>query len=159
MSKELHSPTPPRSVPQHRENDGDDKSVSSQRIRKRDRFMNLFRSSSPEPKVKVRPQNSSPKVAAYRLSTTSVKASVHRLSAVNTHDILETEQVVASTAAQGPVSKPEPSTLSTEPCRDIFTQNVDKPTVAVSLPGFGTRISTTPQLVLCIGMLPRDDNA
>ncbi|KAG0277733.1 hypothetical protein BGZ95_005453 [Linnemannia exigua] len=36
------------------EHDNDDIFTSSQRIRKRDRFLNLFRSSSPEPKVESR---------------------------------------------------------------------------------------------------------
>ncbi|KAK3829750.1 MAG: hypothetical protein J3R72DRAFT_426045 [Linnemannia gamsii] len=80
MSKESHTPTPPTSVPQHKENDDNDKPVSSQHIRKRDKFKSFFRSSSPEPKAKVKPQSSSPKVVANHLSTTSANASLHRLS-------------------------------------------------------------------------------
>ncbi|KAG0374448.1 hypothetical protein BGX24_010398, partial [Mortierella sp. AD032] len=126
---------------------------------KRDKFLGLFPSSSSEPKVKVKPQNSNPKVAAQRLPTTSTNTSVRGISTVSTHDNIETEHSVVRTAIQDPVSKREPSALSTEPCKDTFMQNVDKPTIAVSLPGFGTRISTTPQLALCIGLLPKDDNA
>ncbi|KAG0276254.1 hypothetical protein BGZ96_003395, partial [Linnemannia gamsii] len=159
MSKESHTPTPQVSVPQHREDNGDDKSISSLRIRKRVKFMNLFRSSSPEPKVKVKPLSPRHKVAAYHLSNSSANASVHRLSTFSTHDHSETEHAVTSTVVRNSFSKPETSTLSIEPCRDIFTQNIAKPSVLVSLPELGTRISNTPQLVLCIGLLPKDNDA
>ncbi|KAG0371920.1 hypothetical protein BGX24_000989 [Mortierella sp. AD032] len=159
MSKESHTPTPPRSLPQPKENDGDDKSVSSQRIRKRDKFMNLFRSSSPEPKVRAKPQSSSPKIAAHRLTTTSTNASVYGIATVGSHDNIETKQAVASTAVKNHGSKPEPSTLSFNLRADIFTQNVNTPAVLVSLPEFGTRISATPQLVLCIDLLPKNGDA
>ncbi|KAG0371656.1 hypothetical protein BGX24_001382, partial [Mortierella sp. AD032] len=159
MSKESHTLTPPTSALQHRENSGDDKFILSQRIRKRDKFMNLFRSSSTEPKVNVKPRSSSSKVVAHRQSTTSTNASIHRLSTVSTHHNIETEYAVTSTAVQNPVSKPEHLTLSFNLRMDIFTQNVDKSAVVVSLPGLGTRISTAPQLALCIGLLSKYDDA
>ncbi|KAG0369739.1 hypothetical protein BGX24_002308, partial [Mortierella sp. AD032] len=152
MSKESHTTTPPRSVPQHRENDGDDKSVSSQHVRKRVKFMNISRPSTPEPNVKVEPQRSSPKVVAHRPSTSSTNASVHGISTVGTHDNIEIKQAVTSTAVQNSVSNPEPSSLS-------FKLNVNKPAVCVSLHELGTRISTTPQLVLCIGLPPKNGDA
>ncbi|KAG0254197.1 hypothetical protein BGZ95_006112, partial [Linnemannia exigua] len=159
MPKESNTSAPPDSASLPRENNGDNKSVSSQRIRKRDKFLNLFRSSSPETKVKGKPQSSSPKVAAHRLSTTSTNAPVHRLSNVSTHYSIETEHEVTSTAIQNSVSKPNPLTLSSNLRMDIFTHNVDKPAVLASLPGFRTRIGTTPQLALCLGLLLKDSEA
>ncbi|KAK3829748.1 MAG: hypothetical protein J3R72DRAFT_426042 [Linnemannia gamsii] len=141
MSKESHTPTQAEQVHVVHEDaggDDDDKSVSSLRVRKRDKFLGLFRSSSSEPKVKVKPQNSNPKVAAQRLPTTSTNASVRGISTVSTNDNIDTKHPVVRIAVQSPVSKPEPSALSTEPCKDTFMQNVDKPTVLVSLPEFGT---------------------
>ncbi|KAG0265371.1 hypothetical protein BGZ95_003334, partial [Linnemannia exigua] len=167
MSNKSHIPNPQQSSPhnmgdlvssdhvvgQDVESTGDGKSVSSRRIRKRDKLLSLFRSSSAEPNVKVKPQNSSSKIAAHRLSTTSTTASVHRISTVSTHDNIKVEHAVINTAVQSPVTKPDPSTLSIEPCRDIFTQNVDKSAVRDSLPALGTRINTTPQLALCLDLL------
>ncbi|KAG0269409.1 hypothetical protein BGZ95_002094, partial [Linnemannia exigua] len=162
MSKRSYSPTQPGQDPVvlgDAGGDDDNKSGSSQYVRKRNRFMNLFGSSNPEPKVKAKSQNSSPKVTAHHLSTTSTNASVHRLSTVSIHYSIETEYEVTSTAVQNPVSKPDPLTMSSNLRMDIFTKNVSKPAIPVSLPEFGARISTTPQLVLCLRMLPKDGDA
>ncbi|KAG0273751.1 hypothetical protein BGZ95_010467, partial [Linnemannia exigua] len=167
MSKKSHTPNPQQSSPRHMgdlissdhlvgqelESIGDHKSVSSRGIRKHDRFLSLFRSTSAEPKVNVKPQNSSPKVAAHRLSTTSTTASVHRISTVTTHDNIEIEHAVINTAVQSPVTKPDPSTLSIEPFRDIFTRNIDKPAVRDPFPALGTRINTNPQPALSLDLL------
>ncbi|KAG0278382.1 hypothetical protein BGZ95_004131, partial [Linnemannia exigua] len=94
MSKKSYTPTQPGQTPViHGDIGSDDDTmfVSSQRIRKRDKFLSLFRTSSPEPKVKAKSQNSSPKIVAPRLSTTSTNASVHRLLTVSTHANVETE--------------------------------------------------------------------
>ncbi|KAG0374443.1 hypothetical protein BGX24_010393, partial [Mortierella sp. AD032] len=138
---------------------GDDKSVSSIPIRRRNKFLSLFRSSSSELKVKIKPQSSSPKAATHCQSSTSTTASVHRLTTVSTHHNIQAEHAVASTTVQIPISTPEPSTLLFNLYMDIFTQNVNKPAVFVSLPELGTRISTTPQLVLCIALLLKSSDA
>ncbi|KAF9536234.1 hypothetical protein EC957_011898, partial [Mortierella hygrophila] len=145
-------------------NDGDDnKSVSSQRVCKRDKLFGFFRSSTPNPKDK---QLQSPKTSVNRLSTTSTEASLHRLSTVSTQysgdieyevDISGTansEHVVSTTAAKSLASKAEPSALSAIPRLDVFPQNINPPVVFIALPDFGSRIDTTPQLALCLGLLP-----
>ncbi|KAF9533036.1 hypothetical protein EC957_002281, partial [Mortierella hygrophila] len=99
-------------------NDGDDnKSVSSQRVRKRDKLFGFFRSSTPNPRDKQLP---SPKTSVNRLSTTSTEASLHRLLTVSTQysgDIkyeveisgtANSEHVVSITAAKSLASKAEP---------------------------------------------------
>ncbi|KAF9130373.1 hypothetical protein BGX30_013551 [Mortierella sp. GBA39] len=152
MSKESH-PTSPGSPPHAAQSIGN-KSVSSQRIRTRDKFKNFFRSSSSGPKVK-QPLSSKPKAADHQLSTTSTKTSFHHLSTVSTHDSVDIEYAVSNTEVTRSASKVQPTVLSTEPRLDVFLQNVDKPAVFISLPKFGSRIETTSQLALCIGLLPK----
>jgi WD40 repeat protein len=115
MSKDSHSTSagvPPKpSLTQsgnHANQDGDDESVSSLRIRKRDRIINFFRSSTPEPKV-----------GSHTSST---------------------------------------GTKTVEPRLNAFRQNVDRPIVRVVLPDVGTRIDNTPQLAMCLGLLPKGHN-
>jgi len=47
--------------------------------------------------------------------------------------------------------------VSTNPRLNVIPQNVTKPTASIPLPILHERIDTTPQLVLCIGLLPKKD--
>ncbi|KAF9121139.1 hypothetical protein BGX30_002763, partial [Mortierella sp. GBA39] len=145
--------------------DGDDnKRVSSQRVRKRDKLFGLFRSSTPKPKDK---QSQSSKTSLNRLSTTSTEASLHRLSTVSTQysgvneyeveisSSVDIEHTVSITEVKSPASCAQPSAQPAIPRLDIFPQNINPPVVLITLPKFGSRINTTPQLALCIGLLPK----
>ncbi|KAG0052499.1 hypothetical protein BGZ89_003178 [Linnemannia elongata] len=49
----------------------------------------------------------------------------------------------------------QPSALSTIPRLDVFRQNINPPVILITLPKVGARIDTTPQLALCIDLLPK----
>ncbi|KAF9119410.1 hypothetical protein BGW39_000326, partial [Mortierella sp. 14UC] len=138
----------------------------SQHIRKRDKFLNLFRSSSPKPKVKA--QSAKPKdvkrastagsdtTRLHHLSTVSTMASIIGTATESAQSSVEIEHVVTSTAVKSPASIVQPITLPTKPHLDVFLKNVNPSTVPVALPEIRTRINTTPQLALCIGLLLKD---
>ncbi|KAF9142685.1 hypothetical protein BGX30_002433, partial [Mortierella sp. GBA39] len=130
----------------------DNNSVSSQRIRRRDKFVAFFRSSSQERKAK----NTSainPKSSIKGASTANTGLSAHRLYTVSTPESVDIEQAVSTTAVKSTHSVVLPSTLLTETRLDVFLQNVHAPAVRIPLPAFGARIDTTPQLAMCIGLL------
>ncbi|KAK5822900.1 hypothetical protein F5H01DRAFT_318859 [Linnemannia elongata] len=115
-------------------------SVSSQHVRKRDKIFNLFRSSSAKPKVK-QPQ--------------STKATRHHLSTVSAEDRVAMDHAVSTTEIKSPISNVQSSALPAKSHLEIFSQNVNSPVVLITLPEFGSRIDTTPQLALCISLLPK----
>ncbi|KAF9340469.1 hypothetical protein BGZ91_001836, partial [Linnemannia elongata] len=168
--------------------DADNKSVSSQRVRKRDKIIDLFRSSSSKREAK-QAQRSSLEAAVNRLSAGGTKATHHRLSTASTQysgDIedeissiannehadsssidttehavsgsVDIEHAVSSTEVKNPVSSAQASTLPTKSRVVVFSQNVNPPFVLIILPEFGSRIDTTSQLALCIGMLPKSSD-
>ncbi|KAG9070423.1 hypothetical protein KI688_007959 [Linnemannia hyalina] len=138
--------------------DDDNNSVSSQRIRKRDKIFNLFRSSSQEHKAK-NTGSTSPKSSIKGASAASTELSVHHFSTVSTPESVDIEQAVSTTAVKSTPSIVHPSTLLTKPRLDVFSQNVNAPAVRIPLPAFGARIDTTPQLALCIGLLSKVHDA
>ncbi|KAF9116923.1 hypothetical protein BGW39_002539, partial [Mortierella sp. 14UC] len=140
-------------------------SAPSQHIRKRDRFLNLLRSSSSETKVKAQVVSSKENVK--RVATTgSNTTQLHQLSNISNnaigattetaHGNIQIELVVTNTAVKSPVPIVQPSSLPTDPRLDVFLKNVNPPVVPVALPEIRTRIDTTPQLALCIGLPPKD---
>ncbi|KAF9109911.1 hypothetical protein BGW39_004911, partial [Mortierella sp. 14UC] len=143
-------------------------STPSPHIRKQDKFLNLFRSSSSDPKVKSKNGNprdikrastaSTDTAHVHRLSTVSTNTSIIGTAAESAQGSVEIEHVVTNTAVKGPTANVEPSGPRIKPRLDVFKQNVDPPSVRVSLPEIRTRISTTPQLALCIGMLPKESD-
>ncbi|KAF9273341.1 hypothetical protein BGZ88_003880, partial [Linnemannia elongata] len=164
--------------------DGSDKSVPFRHVRRRYRIFNFFRSPSSERKVE-KAQSSSPKVAVSRLSTSSTEATLHHLSTVSTQDSGDTEHevsdnisiehsdfssietelavsrcfdvehAVSTTEIMNPVSNVQALAVPTKPRVAVFSQNMNPPVVPITLPKFGSRINTTPQLALCIGLLPK----
>ncbi|KAF9537685.1 hypothetical protein EC957_007805, partial [Mortierella hygrophila] len=159
MSRNSHStPSGPPSQPvspsyPNTGHDGDNSSIPSQPIRKRDKFFAYFKSSSHERKAK-NTSTISPKSSIKGASTASTEASAHRLSIVSTPESFDIEQAVA-TAVKSTPSIVHPSTLLTKPRLDVFSQNVNAPAMRIPLPEFGARIDTTPQLALCIGLLDK----
>ncbi|KAF9289494.1 hypothetical protein BGZ88_007718, partial [Linnemannia elongata] len=138
--------------------DDDNKSVSSQSIRKRDKLFNLFRSSSEDHKA-MNTNSTSPKPSVKRVSAVSVEVSNHRLSTDSTPESVDIDYAVANAAVKSTCSIVHPSTLQTKPRLDVFSQNVNAPAVRIPLPALGARIDTTPQLALCIGLLSKVHNA
>ncbi|KAF8944453.1 hypothetical protein BGZ47_004198 [Haplosporangium gracile] len=124
------------------------RSPSFQRVRKRDILFNFFWPSSPKPKA-----------AVSRVSTTSTKANFYHISTVSTQDSVDIERAVSSTEVRMRSLNALPSAPPTKLRSDVFPQNVNKPAFFIAQPIFGNRINSTPQLVLCIGLLPRVDEA
>ncbi|KAG0274245.1 hypothetical protein BGZ96_004422, partial [Linnemannia gamsii] len=157
MTKASHS-TPPGPPPHPASQQGqlnsgqddDNQSISSQRIRKRVRFVNMFRSSSSKPKA-----TNSQKTSSKRTIKNDSTASAHRLSTVGGPRSVDDDGVVSSTAVKSPPSDARSTSLLAKPRLDVFPLNLRAPTVRVTLPKFGSRIETTPQLALCIGLLSK----
>ncbi|KAG0054949.1 hypothetical protein BGZ90_005872, partial [Linnemannia elongata] len=141
----------------------DSTSVSSRHVRKRDKLLRHLRSSTPKPKYK---QLQSPKTPVNRLSTASSKETLPRLSTVNTqysgdieHEVSRSvgiEHAVSTTEVKSPVSNVHQAALPANSLVAIFSQNVNPPTFFIALPEFVSRINTTSQLALCIGLLPKN---
>ncbi|KAK3815578.1 MAG: WD40-repeat-containing domain protein [Linnemannia elongata] len=117
-----------------------EKSASSQHVRKLDKVLNFFRSSSARSKVK---------------QTQSSKATLHHPSTVSTEHSVDIDHAVSTAKVKSPASNAQPSALSAVPRLDVFPQNINPPVILITLPNFGARIDTTPQLALCIGLLPK----
>jgi hypothetical protein len=73
-----------------------------------------------------------------------------------TQSSIDIEEVVTSTTISSPAAKEKPSVQLVNLRLDMFKHNVDPPSVCISLPEIHSRIETTSQLALCIGLLPKD---
>ncbi|KAG0307965.1 hypothetical protein BGZ97_000221, partial [Linnemannia gamsii] len=89
---------------------------------------------------------------------TSAELSPHGAQST-TSDNVDIKLSISSTYINRPTFKTQQSALSTKPHLNIFSQNVDNPTILIDLPEYGARINTTPQLALCIGLLSKIDDA
>ncbi|KAF9273189.1 hypothetical protein BGZ88_003987, partial [Linnemannia elongata] len=101
-SRSTPSGPPPQSASPNDPNNGhrdNNKSVSSQRIRKRDKLFNLFRSSSQEHKAK-NIDSTSPKSSVKGASAVSAAVSAHRLSTVSTPESVDIDYAVATAAVK-----------------------------------------------------------
>ncbi|KAG0305496.1 hypothetical protein BGZ97_001093, partial [Linnemannia gamsii] len=136
---------------------GDNQPVSSQQIRKGSKFFDFFRSSKPKPKA-TNSQSVSSKTIVKHVSTASAKVSTHRLSTVSSPKGVDIDHVVSTTAVKSAPSDAHPPSPPTRPRLDVFPQNVGASSVRITLPKFGARIETTPQLALCIGLLSKVDD-
>ncbi|KAF9279381.1 hypothetical protein BGZ88_012785, partial [Linnemannia elongata] len=147
--------------------DGDDDStsVSSLHVRKRAKLLRQLRSSTPKPKYK---QLQNLKTSVNGLSTASSKATLHRFSAANTqnsgdmeHEVSGTDNTnhaVSTAEVKSPASNVQQSDLPASSHVAVFSHNVNPPVVLITLPESVSRINTTPQLALCIGLLPKSDD-
>ncbi|KAF9275462.1 hypothetical protein BGZ68_010774, partial [Mortierella alpina] len=100
------------SVPEHDEH-GDERSISSQHMRKRDKFINMFRSDKSE--VHTNPSAPRPEAKTSHTDATSTKARDDYGSAY------------CSTAASSSGAATPPTTESTKIRMDIFSTNVVRP--------------------------------
>ncbi|KAF9911306.1 WD_REPEATS_REGION domain-containing protein [Linnemannia zychae] len=143
-------------------------SAYAQYILKRDKFLKLFRSSGPNPMVKSHSNNPKDIVRdstahtdstrLHHLPTASVNARIIDTVSESAQSSLEIEHVVTNTAVKGPATNTESSTIRTKPRLYVFNQNVNPPSVRVSLPKIRARIDSTPQLALCIGFINNDSD-
>ncbi|KAF9901245.1 hypothetical protein EC991_006373 [Linnemannia zychae] len=142
-------------------------SASSNHIRKRDKFLGLFRSSGADRKSKSQSGSakdveqvwtaSTDSTQLHRLSTVSTNVSITGTVTESTASSVKIEHVVANMAVKDPAISVEPSPMQAKPRLDVFKQNINPPSVQVSLPEIRTRIDTTPQLALCMGLLNKDN--
>ncbi|KAF9151492.1 hypothetical protein BG015_006591 [Linnemannia schmuckeri] len=135
--------------------EGDKKSASSQRIRKQDKLLAFFRSSSSERRIK-NAGSTSPKPTIKEDPAASTESSVRCFSNVSAPDSVAIDGAFARTAVKIPSFSVPPPTLSTKPRLGVFPHNANAPAVRIPLPKLGTRIDTTPQLAMCIGLLAKD---
>ncbi|KAF9124871.1 hypothetical protein BG015_005011, partial [Linnemannia schmuckeri] len=137
--------------------DDNNKSVSSPRIRKRDKFFALFRPSISELKVKNAGSTNS-KTTIINVPAPSTESSVHDLSNISTPDSADIGDADSITGVKTPSSNVPSPTLPNKPCLEVFLHNVNVPAVRSPLPKLGARIETTSQLALCIGLLAKNCN-
>ncbi|KAF9984752.1 hypothetical protein BGZ75_003682, partial [Mortierella antarctica] len=136
MTKKLKA----AAVPEHDEH-GDDKSTSSKYMKKRDKFLNIFRSD--KPKVHAKVLAAQPEKTIHNTGSVSIKAGFGQISAGCSIAISNLEAATQPTVEQAKVRL------------DIFSANAARPAVKTAVPKFGARIDNTPQLVLCSSLLPK----
>ncbi|KAG0051683.1 hypothetical protein BGZ89_003453, partial [Linnemannia elongata] len=140
-------------------NDADDKSVSSQHVRKRHKISSLFQSSRSEGKVRaprrylVTSQLSAPST----VETLSMKFLVLPTPSMQSSAALtlNTQSTPLMSIGLHPI---QPSALPVNSHVAVFSQNVNLTGILGTLPEFGSRIDTTPQLALCIGLIPENSD-
>ncbi|KAF9540559.1 hypothetical protein EC957_003997 [Mortierella hygrophila] len=166
------------------EHDGEDKLASHVRNRKRDIIPNLIRSLLPEPKIKSQITSPNATIHRLSISSTNsnvhsitassseqpltsilssnhdeFKVSIHGtaigIKYVDALNSIEVEHAVLSAIIKSPDFNVQQLAQPAKPCLEAFTQNVGKPIMHVSLPDVGGRIDNTPQLALCIYLLPK----
>ncbi|KAF9944327.1 hypothetical protein BGZ72_002491, partial [Mortierella alpina] len=120
---------------------GDDKSITSVHMRKRDKFRNLFRSEKPE--VHANPLAAQPEAEIHHTDFVSIKAGDDNSS---TH---------SSKAVSGSEASSRPTSKNAKVRLEFFSANVPRPAIKAALPKFGARIDSTPQLVLCSSLIPK----
>ncbi|KAF9555622.1 hypothetical protein EC968_008798, partial [Mortierella alpina] len=127
-------------APGHDEND-DDTSISSQHMRKRDKFLSMFRSNKPDAHATT--LMARPKAKAHDTNSVSIKAGEY-YSSDNSSVAVSSSELTQSTIE------------GTKVRLDAFSTNAAKPAVRVVVPKFGARIDNTPQLALCSRLLPKN---
>ncbi|KAG0207344.1 WD repeat-containing protein 26, partial [Mortierella sp. GBA30] len=115
------------------------KSTSSPRIRKRDKFFKIFRPA--EPGVQLKPQPLRPETKNNHIKSASTGARGDDNNGASSVKISNTGTEALSTAEKA-------KALS-----DVFSKNVVRPVANIAVPKFRTRIDNTPQLALCGGLL------
>ncbi|KAF9986548.1 hypothetical protein BGZ75_001680, partial [Mortierella antarctica] len=117
--------------------DGDDKSISYQKTRKRDQIRNFFRSPKHEDKVTIQGGPSKTNIRHARVASTDITSAVHSLKISN-----------FGTGSQPTIGK-------TEARLNVFSENVTRTSTRITLPKLDARIDSTSQLALCISLLLR----
>ncbi|KAF9971727.1 hypothetical protein BGZ75_001768, partial [Mortierella antarctica] len=108
--------------------DGDNKSITSQKNRKRDKIRNIFRSSKHEDKVTIQAGPSKTNIHHARAASTDITSTVHSLKFSS-----------SGTGSQPAIGMPEARL-------NVFSENVAKTSIGVTLPKLDARIDSTSQL-------------
>ncbi|KAF9921135.1 hypothetical protein BGZ67_000731, partial [Mortierella alpina] len=115
----------------------DNKSISSQKPKKRDKFLNFFRSTKHEDKVSIQDGISETKIFSARDGSTNIASAVSSLKVSS-----------SETGSQLTVNKGEARL-------NVFSENVTKTSTGITLSNLDARIDSTSQLAFCISLLPR----
>ncbi|KAF9975528.1 hypothetical protein BGZ75_000526, partial [Mortierella antarctica] len=116
----------------------DNKSIQSQKTRMRDKIRNFFRSSKHEEKVAIQDGPSKTNIHHARAASTDITSAVHSLKVSS-----------SGTGSQPAIGMPEARL-------NVFSENVAKTSIGITLPKLDARIDSTSQLALCISLLPRN---
>ncbi|CAO3565225.1 unnamed protein product [Mortierella alpina] len=120
---------------------GDNRSISSQKPRKRDKFLNIFRSSKHEDKAKAEDDHSETKDHHDRAASTDTASVVSSLKVSS-----------SETASQ----LNEPTSNMSEAHLSVFLNNVSRTTTGITPPSLDARFDRTSQLALCITLLSKN---
>ncbi|KAK3810621.1 MAG: hypothetical protein JOS17DRAFT_780096 [Linnemannia elongata] len=88
-------------------------------------------------------------------SNVSIHGAASSIKTVDALNRIDVDDKVFSAIINSPNSNVQQSVLSAKPHLEVFPQNISKPAVRIPLPDVGARIDTTPQLALCISLLPK----
>ncbi|CAO3574615.1 unnamed protein product [Mortierella alpina] len=121
---------------------GDNQSLSSQKHRKRDKFLNLFRSKKHEDEAKVEDIYSETTVHHGRVDSTDNASMVSSLKVSSSETASQLTELTSSMSA---------ARLS------LFAENVSRTTIGTTLPSLDARIDRTAQLALCLTLLPKNE--
>ncbi|CAO3574551.1 unnamed protein product [Mortierella alpina] len=121
---------------------GDNQSLSSQKHKKRDKFLNLFRSKKHENEAKVEDIYSETTVHHGRVDSTDNASMVSSLKVSSSETASQLSELTSSMS---------------EASRSVFVENVSKTTTRTTLPSLDARIDRTAQLALCLTLLPRNE--
>ncbi|CAO3565216.1 unnamed protein product [Mortierella alpina] len=117
---------------------GDNRSISSQKPRKRDKFLNIFRLSKHEDKAKAKDDHSETKDHHDRAASTDTASVISSLK-------------VSSSETASPLN--ELTSNVREAHLNGFLENVSRTITGITLPSLDARIERTSQLALCITLL------
>ncbi|CAO3567870.1 unnamed protein product [Mortierella alpina] len=118
--------------------DGDNQSIASQKLRKRDKLRNLFRSTKHEDKAKVEDDHYETKIRHGRATCT------------------DSASVVSSLKVGSYKTAPQLTSSTSKARIHVFSENVSRTTNGITLPSLDARIDRTSQLALCITLLAKN---
>ncbi|KAG0297331.1 hypothetical protein BGZ96_006895 [Linnemannia gamsii] len=102
---------------------------------------------SRSPKTVTKTTLSTPPSSSSMSTVNDLTGSAYHLSIVSSSENVD---------AKSPPSNEQAPALLAKTRLDVFLHNVNAPAVSISVPKFGVRIETTPQLALCIGLISKE---
>ncbi|CAO3565215.1 unnamed protein product [Mortierella alpina] len=123
---------------------GDNRSISSQKPRKRDKFLSIFRLSKHEDKAKAKDDHSETKDHRDRAASTDTASVVSSLKVGSSETASQLNELTNNMS---------------EAHLNGFLENVSRTTTGITLPSLDARIERTSQLALCITLLPKSTAA
>ncbi|CAO3574670.1 unnamed protein product [Mortierella alpina] len=121
--------------------EGDNQSLSSEKHRKRDKFLNLFRSKHGD-KAKVDDNHSETTVHHGRVDSADIASEVSSLEVSSSETAPQLSELTSNMSA---------ARLS------VFSENMSRITIGTKLPSLDVRIDRTAQLALCRALLPKNE--